>query len=103
MQTDCLSEINFEEAHKRAVELDAYWREHRCTVGPLHGLPVSVMDRFNVEGLESACGFVSWLGTAKTVQDEGVLIQTLRRLGALVFCKTNVPMSMMVSISMNAG
>jgi len=96
-KTNCLSEIHFESAYKRAQELDTYWREHRCTIGPLHGLPVSVTDRFNVEGLETACGFTSWLGRIKTDKDEGVLIRTLRRLGAVVFCKTNVPMSMMVS------
>lgn len=95
-KTNCLSEVNFESARTRAKELDTYWREHRSTVGPLHGLPVSVTDRFNVEGLESACGFASWLGNTKFADDEGLLIQTLRRLGAIVFCKTNIPMSMMV-------
>ena len=91
-----MSELNFESAAERATELDAYWRAHGKPVGPLHGLPVSLMDRFNVTGLDSACGFASWVGNAKTVGDEGVLVQRLRALGALVFCKTNVPMSMMV-------
>ena len=95
-QTNCLSEINFERAAKRATELDAHWRKHQKPLGPLHGLPVSLMDRFNVAGLDSACGFASWMGKEKTASDEGVLVQRLYALGAVVFCKTNVPMSMMV-------
>lgn len=70
---------------------------HQRPLGPLHGLPVSLMDRFNVAGLDSACGYTSWLGQIKTENDEGVLIKQLRSLGAVVFCKTNVPMSSMVS------
>ncbi|KAK5705370.1 hypothetical protein LTR97_002488 [Elasticomyces elasticus] len=69
--TRCLSEMNFDAALKRARELDAYWQEHRCAVGPLHGLPVSLMDRFHVSGLDSACGFASWVGTKRTSDDEG--------------------------------
>ena len=56
------------------------------------------MDRFNVAGLDSTCGFASWIEKAKTPNDEGVLVSRLRSLGALIFCKTNVPMSMMVYI-----
>lgn len=54
------------------------------------------MDRFHVAGLDSTCGFASWIGQSKSAQDEGVLVQQLRRLGAIIFCKTNVPMSVMV-------
>lgn len=60
------------------------------------------MDRYNIEGLESACGFVSWLGSFKKVEDEGTMVQKLRHLGAVVFCKTNVPMSMMVVVYMTS-
>lgn len=84
--TKCLSEIRFQSASKYARELDGYWREHRRPIGPLHGLPISVMDRFYVDGLESACGLASWLGQIKNADDEGVLIKTLRKLGAIVFC-----------------
>jgi len=96
LQTRCLSEINFEEARGTADKLDAYWREHQKPIGPLHGLPVSLMDRFHIAGLDSTCGFASWIGQVKSAQDEGVLVQQLRRLGAVIFCKTNVPMSVMV-------
>lgn len=77
--------------------LDEQWRLHQKPVGPLHGLPVSLMDRFHVAGLDSACGYVSWLGSPKKEDDEGLLLERLRTLGAIVLCKTNVPMSSMVS------
>lgn len=90
--------MNFEAARHRARELDAHWRQHHSPVGPLHGLPVSLMDRFHVAGLDSACGFTSWVGNKRTANDEGGIVQSLRNLGAVIFCKTNVPMSMMVDL-----
>ncbi|THX94769.1 amidase [Aureobasidium pullulans] len=99
--TNCLSEINFESASKRARELDAYWRLHGRTYGPLHGLPISVMDRYSISGLESACGFVSWLGNPKNAEDEGTVVRRMQSLGAIVLCKTNVPMSMMLGETTN--
>lgn len=59
------------------------------------------MDRFDVAGLDSACGFASWVGNRRSVSDEGVLVRRLRQLGAIVFCKTNVPMSMMMGETVN--
>lgn len=76
--------------------MDEHWRIHRRPLGPLHGLPVSLMDRFDVAGLDSACGYTSWIGKTKQQDDEGVLVKQLRSLGAIIFCKTNVPMSSMV-------
>lgn len=58
-------------------------------------------DRFNIEGLESACGYVSWLGESKGLDDEGTLVKCLRNIGAVFFVKTNVPMSMLVSWNLN--
>ena len=77
--------------------LDEHLDQTGQTIGPLHGLPISLQDRFNVEGLESACGYVSWLGDQKDGASEGVLVKSLRRMGAILFVKTNVPMSMLVS------
>ena len=54
-------------------------------------------DRFNVEGLETACGYIGWLGVRKDADSEGVLVKTLRRNGAIMIAKTSVPMSMLVS------
>lgn len=83
-------------AEQQAKALDESFLRTGQTVGPLHGLPVSLTDRFNIEGLESACGYVSWLGEKKDESCEGVLVKRLRRMGAVFFVKTNVPMSMLV-------
>lgn len=83
-------------AEQRAKALDESFLRTGQTVGPLNGLPVSLKDRFNIEGLESACGYVSWLGKQKSENNEGILVKRLRRMGAIFFVKTNVPMSMLV-------
>jgi amidase len=54
-------------------------------------------DQFNIEGLDSACGYASWLGEKKNAESEGTLVKSLRSMGAVFFVKTNVPMSMLVS------
>ena len=91
-----MAEIRFLEAENDAKALDEHLLRTGQTVGPLHGLPISIKDRFNIEGLESACGYVSWLGDKKDSASEGVLVKRLRRLGVVFFVKTNVPMSMLV-------
>ena len=60
-------------------------------------MPVSLMDRFHVAGLDSACGYVSGIGKPTGEANEAVLVERLRSLGAIILCKTNVPMSSMVS------
>lgn len=92
-----MSEVAFNAAEQRAQELDEYFFRTGQLIGPLHGLPISMKDRFNIEGLETACGYVSWLGKRKCADSEGVLVKTLRHAGAILFVKTNVPMSMLVS------
>jgi len=95
--TNCLSEIFFEAAEKRAVELDEYFTRCAKPAGPLHGLPVSLKDRFRVEGVETACGYVSWLGKKEDAASESLLVRELKHCGAVLFVKTNVPMSLLVS------
>ncbi|KAF2761032.1 amidase [Pseudovirgaria hyperparasitica] len=99
--TKCLVEIRFDEARQQAEDLDAYIRESGRPAGPLHGLPVSLKDRFHIRGLESCCGYVSWLGDHKTENDEGVLVHRLRHAGAILYAKTNIPMSMLIGETTN--
>ncbi|KAK3669819.1 hypothetical protein LTR78_010277 [Recurvomyces mirabilis] len=94
--THCLSEYQYQDARKHAAMLDEYWRVHQKPIGPLHGLPVSLMDRFNIAGLDSTCGYVSGIGKPVGADDEGVLVKRLRSLGAVILCKTSVPMSSMM-------
>ena len=59
----CLTEIFFERALGRARQLDEFLVKTGKVVGPLHGLPISIKDRFDVEGIDSTVGMYSYLYT----------------------------------------
>lgn len=54
--TKCLTEIFFERALIKAKILDKYLEKTGKVVGPLHGIPVSVKDRFDIEGVDTTVG-----------------------------------------------
>ncbi|CAK1357398.1 Acetamidase [Cercospora beticola] len=93
--TNCLSEVLFADAKQRALELDEHYAKTGKTVGPLHGLPISLKDQFRIEGVDTSLGYVSWLGKPETQETESQLVSDLRKLGAVFYCKTNVPTSLM--------
>ncbi|KAJ5114992.1 Amidase [Penicillium alfredii] len=97
--TTCCTEIFFEEAFKVARGLDEHLARTGKTVGPLHGLPISIKDLFTVKGVDTSIG---WVGLTKNpaTTDKSVA-RTLRRLGAVLYVKTNLPQSMMMSDSYN--
>jgi len=55
-QTNCLTEMFIEDALARARSLDDHLSKTGETVGPLHGLPVSLKDQFCVAGYETVMG-----------------------------------------------
>ncbi|KAJ5965481.1 Amidase [Penicillium waksmanii] len=97
--TTCCTEIFFEEALATAKRMDAHLAKTGSTVGPLHGLPVSIKDLFSVKGVDTSIGWVG-LTNNPSATDKSVA-QTLRRLGAVLYVKTNLPQSMMMSDSYN--
>lgn len=54
--TKCLTEIFFERALNRARELDDHLESTGNVIGPLHGVPVSIKDRFDIQGVDSTVG-----------------------------------------------
>lgn len=60
--TNCLHEIFFDAALKDAEGLDALYAQGK-TLGPLHGLPVSLKDQFHVKDVETSMGYVGWIGS----------------------------------------
>lgn len=101
MQTNCLTEVLFEDAVYRARELDEYLQCEGNPIGPLHGLPVSLKDQFNIKGIDSTIGYV---GRAFSPASEDAAIATMmHRLGAVIIAKTNVPQSIMVSGAHSSG
>lgn len=98
---NCMTEVIFEDAIKTARLLDQYRRETGALKGPLHGMPISFMDRFRIAGTETAAGFISWLGPKETDASESLIVRHMRALGAIPFCKTNMPQSMMLAETTN--
>ncbi|KAJ5680127.1 hypothetical protein N7536_011266 [Penicillium majusculum] len=97
--TKCLTEVFFDKALKRARELDDHLLRTGKVVGPLHGVPVSVKDRFDVEGFDTTVG---WVGlTNKPAKSNSSIVQLLESMGAVLYVKTNVPQSLMMSDSYN--
>ncbi|KAH0164461.1 amidase, partial [Aureobasidium melanogenum] len=98
--TNCLTEIFFEEAIERARQLDqeraadpsAPWK-------PLHGLPISLKDSFKVPGFDSTIGMTYFAN--KPATEYSALPKLLLDLGAVLYCKTNVPQTMMTADSDN--
>ncbi|KAL4878113.1 amidase signature domain-containing protein [Aspergillus karnatakaensis] len=97
--TNCLSEILFSDAITRAQELDAYFQETGKTKGPLHGLPISIKDNFNIVGYDTTVGFTSLVNDPATYNS--TLIDLLLSAGAILYVKTNVPTAMMIAESVN--
>ena len=90
----------FSEALVRAEELDAHIKSTRKTIGPLHGIPISVKETFNIKGVPTSLGFVSFLGREPATQNS-VLVDVLLKAGAVLYVKTNVPQTMMTADSHN--
>ncbi|CAH0043156.1 unnamed protein product [Clonostachys rhizophaga] len=83
----CLTETFFKEALERAKYLDDL-RSKGKLLGPLHGLPISLKDTYQVEGTQATIGAVSFLN--RTSQENSSMVEVLFELGAVLYVKTNV-------------
>lgn len=97
--TNCLTAAFFEEAIERAKSLDRAFRETGKPVGPLHGLPISLKDNFNLKGKDSTVGFATFANDP--AKYDSTLVELLRDAGAVFYVKTNVPTAMMIAESVN--
>jgi amidase len=59
------------------------------TIGPLHGLPITVKDAIETEGIRSTGGAVEL--SAHVPASDAVAVARLKAAGAIVYGKTNVP------------
>jgi amidase len=60
--------------------------------GPLHGLPMTVKESFDVPGLATTWGFEAQRGNIAS--RPAVAVQRLQQAGAVIFGKTNVPVNL---------
>lgn len=95
-----MTEIFFDEAIGRAEELDNEQASSpNIPTRPLHGLPISLKDSFKIPGYDSVIGLTCFAN--KHDQEHSPLAQLLLDLGAVLYCKTNVPQTMMTADSDN--
>ncbi|KAI5284818.1 hypothetical protein KEM54_001050 [Ascosphaera aggregata] len=97
--TNCITEVFFEEGLKRAQELDDYYASTEKTTGPLHGLPVSLKDNFAVAPYPASIGLAKYANQG--MPKDSVVVDQLRRLGAIFYVKTNVPTMMLLTETTN--
>ncbi len=90
-QINALVLPRFEEARREADAADAA-RRRGDPLGPLHGVPITVKDQFNVVGLPTTLG-VARLRDRVATRD-GSMVAALRQAGAIVMGKTNVPQTL---------
>ncbi|KAI5824202.1 amidase [Schizophyllum commune Tattone D] len=94
-----LSEVLFERGREQAKKLDVYFAETGKTIGPLHGLPISLKDQFRFKGFDATIGYVSWAN--RPAEEDSLTVTALEELGAVLFVKTNIPTSLMAGESIN--
>lgn len=98
--TCCLTEIFFDKALARAKQLDEILARSGKPTGPLHGLPISIKESFNVPDIPTTLGFVGFLDRPPS-STSSALVEILNNAGAVLYVKTNVPQTMMTPDSHN--
>ncbi|KAI4268032.1 MAG: hypothetical protein L6R38_007989, partial [Xanthoria sp. 2 TBL-2021] len=105
---NCLHEVMFDFALHTATDLDQYYAKHGTVKGPLHGLPISLKDQFHVKGYDTTMGYVGWIGTYEGSQDpakvhrvNSQVVEELLSLGAVLFCKTSLPQTLLLGETVN--
>ncbi|WVQ86005.1 hypothetical protein IAT38_008173 [Cryptococcus sp. DSM 104549] len=92
-KTNALVDFFLDEAVERAQWLDDELERTGKTVGPLHGVPVSVKDHMGVKGHELTGGYLSWVNTPPAT--DAVLVSIFRQAGAVFWVKTTNPQALM--------
>ena len=83
--------LDAERARDRAKAADAALA-HGQSWGPLHGLPMTVKESFNVAGLPTTNGHEAFRNNIAST--DALAVQRLVGAGAVIFGKTNVPVSL---------
>ena len=81
-------ETDFTSARKLADEADAK-AQQGISLGPLHGLPMTVKDTYEVPGMTCVAGAPEY--RYHRPQQPAVSVKRLQEAGAIIFGKTNVP------------
>lgn len=96
---NCLTEIFFDDALERAKRLDKHLEEQGFPIGPLHGVPISLKDSYNIPGFDSSSGIAALC--FRPAKEKSSIVTALEDAGAVFYCKTNIPQTMMSLDSVN--
>jgi len=88
-----LKAVMIPDALKQAKSHDEHQERTGATLGPLHGIPFTLKDMFNVKGYDSSLGISKYVD--KPYQNSSTLYETLTKLGAILLAKTNVPQTLL--------
>jgi amidase len=88
----CLTQFFPQVALEQAAKLDQYLADTGKTVGPLHGVPISVKEHMPIAGQSASYGELS---TTFYEEKDCQFIGILRDAGAVFYCKTNQPQAIL--------
>ena len=83
---------DFDRARQQAAALDRY-RSAMEALPPLYGVPMTVKESFNIAGLPTSWGREAF--RANIAITDAAVVARLKRAGAVIFGKTNVPVLLM--------
>ncbi|WEW57130.1 amidase [Emydomyces testavorans] len=105
---NCLHEIFFDQALQRAEELDDHFAMYGKSMGPLHGLPISLKDQFHVKGNATSMGYIGWIDTYEGDPDPKLVynmnsqvVSELLSLGAVLYCKFGETVNNIIGQTLN--
>lgn len=81
----------FDQARRAADQADMAQRRGD-SLGPLHGVPITIKEQFLVQGTPTTMGYVREAGHRAAA--DGPLVARLRAAGAIILGKTNVPQAL---------
>ncbi|KAK6002561.1 hypothetical protein QM012_001311 [Aureobasidium pullulans] len=87
------TEFLTEEALETAKALDKHFESTGKLIGPLHGIPISVKEHVSYGGKITHAGFVSEIDNV--AKEDALLVQLLKKAGAVCTVRTNQPQSLM--------
>ncbi|KAK9447003.1 amidase signature domain-containing protein [Limtongia smithiae] len=90
-ELNCLTEVIFKQAEAQAAVCNKN--------GPLAGIPISFKDTVSIAGVDSTLGYARFAN--KPVQQDATLVKLLKDAGAVPYCKTNIPMTLLSYESYN--
>tara|TARA_X000000950_G_scaffold289191_1_gene410606 strand:- start:1261 stop:2721 length:1461 start_codon:yes stop_codon:yes gene_type:complete len=80
---------DLERARQHANALDRMRADGKI-LGPLHGLPMTIKDTFDVDNMPATAGAPEFANRARPVEDANVVMR-VKASGGLIWGKTNVP------------